>query len=563
MYRIKKVTYDGKYICVKFGGYDFSKSKEIVKALPQSERFYDSKDKVWKVHDNIENIKYLRENGFDICKELFERIVPPLTKPWINIKIPEEYDFLREYQQEGLQFLSYNNGRGLLSLDTGLGKSLCSLAYVNWKNLFPVLIITLSAVKKHWENEFERWFNADKKIKILSGMESVQEMDEYYDIMILNYDILSRHMIDKDAKEQKNRNDKYKPDPYLLNFKRNKIKSIIFDETQRMKSDDTKITYAVQFLSTGVDCYIGLSATPLVNKPAELYSTLNIIKPELFNNKWSFLHRFCGPEPFIKNNRTIWSFKGATNTAELHYILKKSVMLRYKKDEVKKQLPFKERVVIPLEVTDYKEYNEIVNEIEAEILDGNKALILGKFEKLRQAAFSIKLNSVIEWIEEQLTKSEKIVIFAWNKIAIEEIYRHFKSKTVKLTGETTEKQKFKNIERFIEDPKIKIFLGNIAAAGTGIDGLQRVCNIVCYLQFPWTAAAVDQATGRIFRHGQTCGTMEYFLVAPKTIEEDVIKLIDSKKEINSNILDGGNYNKDELLNVIYRKYLKIAKNKKG
>ena len=554
MYHMKKATFDGKYISVKFKGHDFSKTKEIIKALPLNQRFYRSEDKTWKVHNTIDNIKYLRKNNFDLSKELFEQIVPPLTKPWTNIKIPEEFSFLRFYQKECLQFLEYHNGRGLLALSPGLGKTVVSLAYFHWKNLFPVLIICPSITKRQWEREQLKWFNSNKKIKILNGLESIQELNEKYDIIVCNYEILSRH-VEKVTIEKQT---ELKIDSYLLSFKRNKIKSMVIDECHRIKSDDAKITHAINFLSKGVPYFLALSGTPMISRPAELYNVLEIIKPNLFNNKYSYFHRFCDPQLVKTKDRTIFTFKGSTNAPELSYILKKEVMIRYKKEDIK-NLPEKLSIIVPLELDNYGEYRKLSDEINKEIREGNEAAALTRFEKLKQKTFELKLNQIIEWIDEEILKTSKLLVFGWHREFLDILYKHYKSKSVKIVGGLSETKKYENVDRFIEEPKIQILFGNIGACGEGLDLLQTVCSTVAYVELGWGIKEISQGSGRIWREGQKNFVLEYFLIGEKTVEQEIMEIIDEKQKRSSSVLDGEDIGNDNLLGELYKRYKKGVK----
>ena len=103
-------------------------------------------------------------------------------------------------------------------------------------------------------------------------------------------------------------------------------------------------------------------------------------------------------------------------------------------------------------------------------------------------------------------------------------------------GKTKPADRQKAVEKFQENKKIKLFLGNIKAAGEGLT-LTAASN-VCFMELDWTPAILDQAEDRAHRIGQKSAVNIWFLVAPDTIEETLVKLLDKKRKVISSLIDG-------------------------
>ena len=546
---MKRAYEKNGHIIATISGSDFKKSLGIIKSIPKKDRRYLATTKEWLITLDKRYISYLRNNNFDIDKSLFIYIAPNLQYEWKKISLPEQFNFLREYQKDCVKFICSQKGRALLSLDIGLGKTLTTLSYLDWAKAYPAVIVCPAAVKKHWENEYHKWIKKSHKIKILFGIDSITDYDVNVDIVILNYELLSRHIT-------KN----YTPDEDFTEFKKNKFEMVIFDESHRLQNEKSKLFHAANFLCLDVPKVLALSGSPIINRPAELFNILSILRPTLFSNRHSFLHRYCDPKLVVigKNPngsfRKAWQFKGSSNEAELSYKLSKDVMIRFLKTDVKNSLPEKIPIIYPVKLKKIKDYKQLEDLITEEIIKGDKTKALTKFEELKQCAFKLKCELLFEFIDELLLKTDKVIIFAWNKFALDLLQEKYYRISVRVSGETRSELKYTNVETFVKNPKIKIFLGNYKSAGEGIDRLQKVCHTCVFVQLPWHDAMINQCTGRVWREGQSHCVTEYFFIAEDTIEEEILKIIDQKRKFTSSVIDGVKVESDNLLSELLKKY---------
>ena len=185
-----------------------------------------------------------------------------------------------------------------------------------------------------------------------------------------------------------------------------------------------------------------------------------------------------------------------------------------------------------------------------------------EIEVLKQLSVKGKLKGVIEWIKDFLTVSDKLVVFAIHKFVIHALMEEFKNIAVKIDGSVNLTDRQKNVDRFQKDKKIKLFIGNIKAAGIGIT-LTASSN-VAFVELPWTPGTLVQAEDRCHRIGQKDSVNIYYLLAIGTIDERIAHLLDQKKKVLDAVLDGKRFDnrytdEESLLYDLIKEYLLTKK----
>ena len=286
---------------------------------------------------------------------------------------------------------------------------------------------------------------------------------------------------------------------------------------------------------------------------------LNALCPERFPSFWNFAQRYCG----AKSNGWGWDFSGSSNTDELHSILTNSIMVRRLKKDVLKDLPPKTRTVLPVEInlSDYKKAEQdflsyvarLRGATAAEKRD-SRAEGLAKVERLKQAAAVGKIGEAIDWIQDYLESGRKLVVFAIHKFILDILEKKFKKICVRVDGSTAQSQRQVCVDAFQSNDDIKLFLGNIKAAGVGLT--LTAASDTLTLELGWTPGTHDQAEDRVHRIGQEADSVNaYYLIAKDTIEEDIAELLDAKRDVLSNVMDGKSARQGELLTVLMERYI--------
>lgn len=501
-------------------------------------RLWHPENKCWSapVHDST--IKQLKSWDFIIDEKLQSHLLnnDKITKEILINGIPGLKGTLRPFQTLAVAFIENKDGRVLNASEMGLGKSCESLAWVQLhRDKIPVIVVCPASLKLNWEREAEMWL-PNPKTEVLSGTTPYKTKGE---ILIINYDIVFA---------------------WYEELKKKKPEIIILDESHSVKSSATRRTKAVKKLCKDVPHIIALSGTPIVNRPIEIYNTLQILDKNLFPNYIAFCRRYCN----MHNNGFGMDVSGASNTAELHDKLISTLMWRCKKSDVLKELSDKIYSFVPIALNNTDEYKEAEKDFIAYVRreKGNEAAqriesveALAKIEGLKQLAVKGKLKEAIEWIRNFLESDQKLVVFCTHKFVVDELMDTFKGISVKIDGSVTIPDRQRAVDIFQLNPKCKLFVGNIQAAGTGLN-LQASSN-VAFLELPWHSGHVVQAEDRCHRIGQKDSVNVHFLLAQNTIEEKIAKMIDSKRKITDSVLDGKETEQGNLLHEIMNEYKQI------
>jgi SWI/SNF-related matrix-associated actin-dependent regulator of chromatin subfamily A-like protein 1 len=504
-----------------------------MRSLPS--RRFDQKGKFWIVPFKKNIVEALRFWGFQLDDELRGTIpigaisiepLNPVSVPEIDVKGLKKD--LYPFQRKGVGFLEARNGRALIGDEMGLGKTVQALA---WLQLHPekrpAIIVSPASLKFNWRREAEAWLS-DPDIQILP---TDQDRPFSKDIIITNYDILTDWI-----------GPLLKQNPQVL----------IVDEIHYIKTPQAKRTKAVKKLGKSIPHIIGLSGTPIINRPIEGHTILKLIAPDKIPNRLDYAIRYCNAQHTVFG----WDFNGSSETEELHEKLS-SIMIRRLKSEVLTDLPDKMHSFVPMEIDNREEYTgasaDLLNWIrtfrgeDAEKTASNAEAIV-RIEVLRQIAIRGKMAQAVNWIRDFITSGEKLVIFATHRSVIRDLMNQFSGVAVKLDGGSSQRERQESVDQFQTDPRIRLFIGNIKAAGIGIT-LTAASN-VAFLEFPWSPGELVQAEDRCHRIGQRNAVTIYYLFAMNTIEDKTARLIDKKRKILSKVLDGEEVESSSLLSAL-------------
>lgn len=527
-------------------------------------RRFDNQKKVWIAPPIIENIEKLKNWGFELSQDLL-KIISTVNGRQASEMAEIEVNGLKKdlypFQKKGVAFIEERGGKALVADEMGLGKTIQALAWLQLHpELRPAVIIVPASLKLNWNKEIKETITKNCKTLILNG-KNTHPIDTNTNIIIINYDILFEKKVEK-FENPKAKKKKAKIDPnkgWLKELMRIRPKVLILDECHLIKNNTALRTEAVKILAKGIPHILGLSGTPIVSRPAELYNAIKLINPYLFPSWWKFAHRYCG----ARHNGFGWDFSGASNTDELHEKLTKSIMIRRLKRDVLSDLPDKIRSFVPMEISNDKEYEEAEQNLidwlrknqgeeKAERADNAETLV--RIEVLKQLAVKGKLKRVIEWIKDFVESDGKLVVFATHKNVIDSIYESFKKTAVKVDGSVSGTNRQEAVEEFQNNSKIRLFVGNIKAAGVGIT--LTAASSVAFIELPWTPGELDQAEDRCHRIGQKDSVNIYYLLAQGTIEEEIAYLLDSKRKILDSILDGKVTDEKSLLTELINSFTK-------
>lgn len=552
---LKEAIIKNEEITIRFqakNANDFHSILTAVKTIPN--RSFISTEKVWKCPKSNFALNILKEQGFFINGQenhfkILNKKIPEIIQPITPKGLKHE---LWEFQKIGIGFAESRDGRAIIADEMRLGKTIQALGWLQLRpDKGPILIICDATAKLVWANIILDWLpKKNNKIQILQGRtNNIISKDVRF--IIVNYESLYQSQICDICEGKKvvfgrkclkckgkGKVAQLRGDIQNLNFF-----AMIVDEAQKLRNIKTYYTKIIMGLGKQINHALATTGTPIENRPDEFYNIISLIKPSLFPSRWDFRKRYCG----LYRDEYGWKYNGATNTIELHKILTETIMIRRLRKEVEKDTPEKVRPLVPIEFDEncWKEY-KITSKTVAE-MEANSPNALAEYEHLKQIAVQGKMKGVIKWIEEFLEEgNQKLILFCIHKKVIDILHNHFKNISVILDGRTSSKinkngsNERKEVEKkFQTDPRIRLFIGNIQAAGRAI--CLDAANDLAFIEFSFVPGHHLQAEDRPIHMRKKGGCIyAWYLIAKDTIEEDIFKVLDRKCKVLGQILDGKN-----------------------
>ncbi len=524
-------------------------NRELVNAirdLPRAGRKWTGK--TWRIIPDAENVPPLldliKRFGIEATKQALEEMerarsakaeVRDLSEAEtaIALDLPAEQlgGTLRPFQVAGVQYV-LKTKRTFICDEMGLGKTVEALAAIAAAGAFPAIIICPASLKLNWRNEALKWIPG-KTVSVWNG-----GANEVADITIVNYDILSKMVTMEDGKPVRR--------PDLL------PRAVVLDESHYAKNYKAQRTAYCKAIARGVPLRLALTGTPVLNRPHELISQLQILdRLEDFGGFWTFAKRYCD----AKQGSWGWDFSGAANLNELNERLRSTCYVRRQKADVLKELPAKQRTDLTVPIDNRPEYERAVADFLEWVRESYgkdawanamKAEQLVKIERLKQLCARGKLTAALDWIESFLETEQKLVVFGVHQDVLEAVAKRFGVKAI--TGETPVKARQEAVEAFQRDPTVRLIVLNMKVGGLGLT-LTAASNVV-FLEQGWNPAEHDQAEDRCHRIGQTSSVNAWYLLADNTIDTAIYELIAAKRTVVTAATEGTGTVEDGMMREI-------------
>ncbi|MFV9824812.1 DEAD/DEAH box helicase [Phocaeicola vulgatus] len=440
-----------------------------------------------------------------------------------------------EYQREGICF-GLEHKRIIIGDEPGLGKTLQSIGIVDTANAYPCLVICPSSLKINWQREFEKF--TDKSALVLDN--NVRTTWGYllsmgvHQVAIVNYESLRKFFV-WDIRGGK----QFRLKDVVFNPQIQAFKSIIIDESHRVKDPSAQQTIFTKGLSVGKDWCILLSGTPVVNRPEDLIAQLSIMnRLGEFGGRAKFIADYC-TDPKDK------TAEPAVPLSELSRQLYDTCMIRREKAKVLPQLPDKTRVDLYIEISNDKEYNLAAEDLAAylqeytectdwEIRRKMRMEALVKFMTLRSLATKGKIAQAVDFIRTFLDSGKKLIVFCSLHEVVDELQKVF-PRAVTVTGRDRAVNKQASVDAFQNNPNVQLIICSIKAAGVGLT--LTAASDVAFIELAWTYADCCQCEDRAHRIGQKDNVTCYYLLGRGTIDHTIYRLIHRKKSIANEIMN--------------------------
>ena len=453
---------------------------------------------------------------------------------------------LRGYQEEGFRWaarLAAWGAGACLADDMGLGKTLQALAVALARApTGPTLVVAPTSVCPNWIDEARRFaptlnplqFGPGDRAKMISGLAP-------YDLMVCSYGLLHQEA-DRLASVE--------------------WETIVLDEAQAIKNRDTLRSRAAMRLSGSFRMIT--TGTPIENHLGELWNLFQFINPGLLGSANAFANRFAIP---IQN-------AGNTDVRSRLKRLIQPFVLRRTKSAVLHELPARTEITIRVQMSaEERALYEAVRQRAVGNLEQNGSedgrghiRILAEIMKLRRACChpqlvspdleiaGSKLESFGFTVADLIAGGHKALVFSQFVDHLKIVRSYLDRKGISyryLDGSTPSRRRKREVDAF-QAGEGDLFLISLRAGGQGLN--LTAADYVLHLDPWWNPAVEDQASDRAHRIGQTRPVTIYRFVMKNTIEERIVNLHATKRELATNLLEGadisGRMSADELLALI-------------
>lgn len=518
---------------------------EAIKQIPGAQ--FRAAQKFWFVPSRSENALF---NWASTFKPNIRKTISPSVQvgeiepmPELTIDIP----LLRQlfpYQKTGVAY-AMDKKRLIVGDQPGLGKTGQAIATMVGAKCKCILVICPATLRENWKREWKIW--TGREAMILSDRVK-GTWAQYYkvgmiNVFICNYESLKKYFVQEINKPEGK--------PLRLNhivFRDtvNLFDAVIIDEIHRCKDGKTQSAKFCMGIAKDKEYILGLTGTPVVNKPKDLIPQLYIIQK---------LHQFGGYQGFI--DRYCQGWNEASNLKELNYLMHQNCFYRREKTEVLKDLPEKMRSIFKCDIDNRAEYNKAKNDLtnylkenlmktDGEITKSLRGEVMVLIQILKKISAKGKVNEVIEHIQEVVEAGEKIVVFAWHKEIVYELQKHIPG-AVTIVGDNSMEERQHAVDSFQTDPKVQVIICNIKSGGVGIT--LTASSRVAFIELPWHPADAEQCEDRCHRIGQKDSVQCSYFLGVDTIDEYIYDIIEKKREIvnqvtgaedtiETNIIDG-------------------------
>jgi SNF2 family DNA or RNA helicase len=413
------------------------------------------------------------------------------------------------HQKEAIEKLA-GSKRFILADDMGLGKTTSTIIAALETGAKKILIVCPASLKINWQREIENY--SDRSVYISEGKNFSIE----HDFVIVNYDILKNFYDLKDK------------DNSLIS--QGNFDLIILDEAHYVSNGQAARTKLVNSFSKKCERVWLLTGTPMTNRPMNYFNLLSLIESPVSQNWMAYAIRYCQGYQFTAGTRKIWNVTGASNLEELRDRTSRQVLRRLKTEVL--DLP--EKIITPvylrLKSKLYEglmgEYYDWYNKNPDE--STSLTVQFSKLMKVRQVIAEEKIKDTIELAENILEQDKKVIIFTNFTETLNRIADHFGKQAVKLDGSTPKPQRQYAVDQFQDNEKIKVFVGNVKAAGVGITLTAAEAVIINDLSF--VPGDLAQAEDRAYRYGQKNSVSVYYPIFDNSIEAIIYDMVNQKKQ---------------------------------
>ena len=480
--------------------------------LEEHDALSSSRDRTYRAL--VKNFRIVRDADYELPKDMQE-----VVRPYQN------------YGFKWLKTLENAGFGGILADEMGLGKTLQMISLIlsdkEEDQSRTSLVVCPASLVYNWQEEFRRFapsVNASVVSGTLANRKAVLNNYKKADVLITSYDTLKRD---------------------ILLYKDMGFHICVLDEAQFIKNPKAAVTKAVKAVRAA--CRFALTGTPIENRLSELWSIFDFLMPGFLYSSQEFSGRYEIP---------IMKEQDEEATERLRKMTGPFILRRCKKD-VLKDLPAKLEEVryARLSGEQQKIYDAQVVRM-LEMLSGgasggeDKIRIFAELTRIREICCdpslileeyegeSAKREACLELIRSAMDGGHRMLVFSQFTSMLALLEKDLKEEGIPyflITGQTPKEKRLSLVHTFNEGD-VPVFLISLKAGGTGLNLVGA--DVVIHYDPWWNLAVQNQATDRAHRIGQTRDVTVYKLILKDTIEEKIMQLQETKKDLADAIMEG-------------------------
>lgn len=423
----------------------------------------------------------------------------------------------RAYQQQAIDRMLATPYQ-LLALRMGAGKTVVSLTVIDKLKCKTLVVAPLRVSELVWAAEASKWYHTSHLVvsKVLGPVsQRLEALEREADVYIVNRENF----------------------PWLVEqFGRwFPFECVIIDENRGFKDRASKSWKALNSVRQYIKHLYMLTGTPTPNSLLELWAQISVMDggKRLEKGLGRYREKYFNPDK--RNGSIIYSWKLKPGADKLIYEAVADVMLSIDSDI---EMPERIDNVIPVSF-DMDRYHELEHTLVSDsIYAVNPAVLAGKLAQMANGAVYDDTRGVHEIHDSKLNALEEIVEQGEPVLCFTS-YQHDQARIIKRFPDAVVFDGAPSFEKW-KAGKVKLLLMHPASGGHGVDGLQLGGNVAVWFGLPFSLDLYEQANARLHRPGQKSTVTVHHIVAVNTIDQRIIKVLQTKGDMQQALLDAVN-----------------------
>ncbi|QDP58832.1 MAG: hypothetical protein Unbinned80contig1000_41 [Prokaryotic dsDNA virus sp.] len=467
--------------------------------------------------------KNKRSHGFRVpinCLPLIDKPLPEGTEK-LSLALSSKYlhdwvgDFLMEHQKAIINKGLNREGFHAWS-PPGSGKTLCGIVWLA-AHAGPKVVITKAAARGTWREEIRKYSSFEPLM--LTGHKPFRLSNQKNVIYITAWETLMHWQ-----KELKSlRIDALVMDEIHWAKNPKRVKAVVGKDGRSKWEPLSNTAAASMAVAHSAQRRLGLTATPIPNRPKDLWAQLDLVEPWQWGTFHTFGVRYCGGYQDTYG----WKYDELSNGEELQERLRWSKHNTSQK-AINARLPNKRRQVVYLEQSEQNRPSAFRQDIKRVAKTGDRESM---FEVMLHEAASRKRKYIIDRVCDAVKSGQKVVVFTGRRKDCDKLGQELSGKIGDSPiwcahGGTTSEGRDQIRKEYMEESRGCVLVGTGDAWGESVN-LQDT-DLALFVMLPWTPRSIGQWEGRFARLGQKRPVLITYVIASGTVDEHVAELLVDK-----------------------------------